>query len=318
MRFLKRPFVYGVIFSLLLTGFSSYALLDTFVIPHSVTTVSAASTNGATSGTESETSGSSDEDAESSSEQGAEAIQTETSYKDDNISISLDTIEAYDTTIYVADVQVSSAEYLKTAFAQDTFGTNITETTSSQAESKNAILAVNGDYYGANKSGYVIKNGKIYRDTVRSDTEYDDLAIYSDGSFKIVNESNVTAEELLEDGVTQLFAFGPALVENGQISVSEREEVGKAMASNPRTAIGMIDDLHYLIVVADGRSSASEGLSLYELAEIMQQYGCTTAYNLDGGGSSTMYFNGQVINQPTTNGKSFKERAVSDIVYIGY
>ena len=50
----------------------------------------------------------------------------------------------------------------------------------------------------------------------------------------------------------------------------------------------------------------------------MQEYGCTTAYNLDGGGSSTMYFNGQVINNPTTNGKTFKEREVSDIVYIGY
>ena len=285
MRFLKRPFVYGLIFSLLLTGFSSYVLLDTFVIPHSVTTVSAAESNSggtsdsgsggssltgkttdatstgeAASGKESRTSVSSEESTDNNG-QNTEAVQTETSYEDDNISINLDTIEAYDTTIYIADVQVSSAEYLKTAFAQDTYGTNITETTSSQAEAKNAILAVNGDYYGANKSGYVIKNGQIYRDTVRSDTEYDDLAIYSDGSFAIVNESDITAEELLDEGVTQLFAFGPALVENGEISVSENDEVGKAMASNPRTAIGIIDDLHYLIVVADGRSSASEGLS---------------------------------------------------------
>ena len=62
------------------------------------------------------------------------------------------------------------------------------------------------------------------------------------------------------------------------------------MASNPRTAIGVIGELHYLFVVADGRTSESEGLSLYELAQIMQKYGCITAYNLDGGGSSTLYF----------------------------
>ena len=50
----------------------------------------------------------------------------------------------------------------------------------------------------------------------------------------------------------------------------------------------------------------------------MQSLEATTAYNLDGGGSSTMYFNGEVINKPTTNGRSIKERSVSDIVYIGY
>lgn len=74
------------------------------------------------------------------------------------------------------------------------------------------------------------------------------------------------------------------------------------MTSNPRTAIGIIDECHYILVVSDGRTSESEGLSLYELATIMQDYGCTTAYNLDGGGSSTMYFLGEVVNKPTTNG----------------
>ena len=64
--------------------------------------------------------------------------------------------------------------------------------------------------------------------------------------------------------------------------------------------------------------SESEGLSLYQLAEVMKSYGAKTAYNLDGGGSSTLYFNGQVINKPTTGGNKISERAVSDIVYIGY
>ena len=100
--------------------------------------------------------------------------------------------------------------------------------------------------------------------------------------------------------------------------VSEDDEVGKAKTSNPRTAIGVIDDLHYLFVVSDGRTNESAGLSLLQLAEFMKELGVTTAYNLDGGGSSTMYFNGEVINNPTTNGRSIVERSVSDIVYIGY
>ena len=90
------------------------------------------------------------------------------------------------------------------------------------------------------------------------------------------------------------------------------------MQSNPRTAIGEIDAGHYLLVVTDGRTSQSAGLSLQELAEVMQSLGAKVAYNLDGGGSSTMVFQGRVVNQPTTNGRSIQERGVSDIVYIGY
>ena len=96
------------------------------------------------------------------------------------------------------------------------------------------------------------------------------------------------------------------------------KKVGQAMASNPRTAIGIIDENHYIIVVSDGRTSESKGLSLYQMAEVMKSYGVKTVYNLDGGGSSTLYFNGQVINKPTTGGNKISERAVSDIVYIGY
>ena len=246
------------------------------------------------------------------------ATVTNSSYKDENISINLTETTVNHTQVYVADVTVSSSEYLKTAFAQNSFGTNVTAKTSVTAADNDAILAVNGDYYGANSSGYVIRNGVVYRDTVRENSNNGDLAIYKDGSFKIIYEDQISAEQLVKDGVINLLAFGPALVENGEIAVGKNQEVGQAMASNPRTAIGIIDENHYIIVVSDGRTSESEGLSLYQLAEVMKSYGAKTAYNLDGGGSSTLYFNGQVINKPTTGGNKISERAVSDIVYIGY
>lgn len=192
----------------------------------------------------------------------------------------------------------------------------MTEKTSEIAESAGAILAINGDYYGAQEDGYVLRNGVLYRDTAASGQE--DIVIYEDGSFAIINEEDVTAEELLADGAQQILSFGPALVEDGAVVVSEDDEVGKAKTSNPRTAIGIMDALHYMFVVSDGRTDESAGLSLSQLAEFMQGLGVVTAYNLDGGGSSTMYFNGEVINNPTTSGRSIKERSVSDIVYIGY
>ena len=153
-------------------------------------------------------------DTSSGDESTKQATITTTSYEDDNIQITLDTLREYDTNIYVANITLSSSEYLKTASAQDTFGTNITEKTSSLAAEKNAILAINGDYYGANSRGYVIKNGTLYRDSVRDNADYGDLVIYEDGTFGIINENEVSAQQLIEDGVTNLFAFGPTLIKN--------------------------------------------------------------------------------------------------------
>ena len=303
MKFLKKRYAYASVVGLLLTGSFSYSMLKTFVLAETISTVAStsSSTNTATASQAAKT-----------------ATVTDSSYKDENISINLTETTVNNTQVYLADVTVSSSEYLKTAFAQNAFGTNVTAKTSETATDNNAILAVNGDYYGANSTGYVIRNGVVYRDTVRENSNNGDLAIYKDGSFKIIYEDQISAEQLVKDGVINLLAFGPALVENGEIAVGTNEEVGQAMASNPRTAIGIIDENHYIIVVSDGRTSESKGLSLYQMAEVMKSYGVKTAYNLDGGGSSTLYFNGQVINKPTTGGNRISERAVSDIVYIGY
>ena len=252
-----------------------------------------------------------------SSSASSDPVITDTSYSDGNISITITTYRENDTNIYVADVTLADASSLKTALAQGSYGRNVTETTSAIASEVSAILAINGDFYGSQESGYVIRDGVLLRsESAGSDQE--DLVIYSDGSFGIIREGDITAEELLAKGAQQVLCFGPALVENGEVAVSANEEVGKAMASNPRTAIGIIDSLHYVFVVSDGRTSESTGLSLQQLAEFMQnELGVTTAYNLDGGGSSTMVFEGNVVNQPTTNGDTIKERSVSDIVYIG-
>ena len=303
MKFLKKRYAYASIFGLLLTASFSYSMLKTFVIAETISTVSSASSSS---------------NAEAASKAAETATVTDTSYSDDNISVTLTEKTVSNTQVYIANVTVSSSEYLKTAFAQNTYGNNVTAKTSETAASNNAILAVNGDYYGANTTGYVIRNGIVYRDTVHEDSSNGDLAIYKDGSFKIIYEDQVSANQLVKEGVVNLLAFGPSLVENGEIVVDTNSEVGQSMSSNPRTAIGIIDENHYIIIVSDGRTSESEGLSLYQMAEIMKSYGVKTAYNLDGGGSSTLYFNGQVINKPTTNGNTISERSVSDIVYIGY
>ena len=284
------------LYVLALGVFTAYVLLNTFLVSRVYIQAAPAET------------------AEST--QSAEAVVTETEYQDGNISIRPSAYRVEDSAVYVADIQLASPEYLKTALADNAYGKNLTEKTSVMARSAGAILAINGDYYGVQESGYVLRNGVLYRDTPVSGKE--DLVIFADGSFRIIREDEISAQSLLEAGAEQILSFGPALVENGEVSVEKGQEVSRAKSSNPRTAIGIVEENHYVFVVSDGRTSDSQGLSLYELAEFMQSLGVTTAYNLDGGGSSTLYFNGQVVNQPTTNGKKIQERSVSDIVCIGY
>lgn len=303
--FIRRHW-WAVFYSVFLIAFTAYLAMDTFVITRVYTVVGSTAEDTATT----------DAEQKIKSDSGTEIVVSETSYSDENIQIMLTEYREYDTSIYVADIVLSSSEYLQTAFAQNAYGRNVTAKTSEIAEGVDAILAINGDYYGAQEEGYVLRNGVIYRNVAASGQV--DLVIYSEGNFAIINEEEITAEELLTDGAQQILSFGPALVEDGAVVVSEGDEVGKAKTSNPRTAIGIMDDLHYVFVVSDGRTDESAGLSLFQLAEFMKELGAVTVYNLDGGGSSTMYFNGEVINNPTTSGQKIKERSVSDIVYIGY
>ena len=337
----------GILYGVVLFSFSAYALLDTFVIPHPMQSVMASNVVAQT------TSSSIKESVEAAIQEkltGNTSVNTSTTeinltfdsssyentgttnsstltrvqtveggtvigeYSDSNTSITLKQYRAYDSDIYVADVTVSDVSVLKTALANNTYGRNITDTTSNIAEENNAILAINGDYYGARQAGYVIRNGNLYRNT---SGDRDALVITKTGEFEFVSENETSAEELLQSGAYQVLSFGPVLLADGEISVGENDEVGMAMASNPRTAIGYLGNNHYVFVVSDGRTSESAGLSLYELATFMKELGVTDAYNLDGGGSSTMVFKGEIINNPTTNGRSNQERSVSDIVYIG-
>lgn len=288
-------------YTVLLVGSSGLAVLDTLFISKSYTKFSNETTTTSQSSNSSDTS--------------TTTLNTATAYEDDSKAISIETYERNSTQIHVATVTIKGDASIKTALADQTYGRNVKAKTSTTAQSVNAVLAVNGDYYGARDAGYVIRNGQLLRSDSQ-DANQEDLVVYRDGSFEIIREGDITAHELLNKGAVQVLSFGPALIENSQVAVDSADEVGKAMASNPRTAIGIIDDKHYVLVVSDGRTDESKGLSLKELADFMKELKVTTAYNLDGGGSSTMYFNGQIINKPTTNGHNIEEREVSDIVYL--
>ena len=351
MNFIHKPYRYAICFSLALTLLLAWSLLSVFIIPKELeqpdeeyATIDLSQFTTAPPETSSEPSYiltlPSDEDdppvepsdtTDSATE--TEAITqaplpypiiTENSYLDEHISITIETIRRYGSDFHVAEIKIDDPQYLKTALAKDTYGLNIKEKTSVQAQRVGAILAVNGDYYGANDKGYVIRNGVIYRTSLRPSDDkrrkyFDDLAILWDGSLVPFDEKTTSIADLQSMGAVQVFGFGPTLVRDGEIVVTDGIEVGVSNPSgNPRTAIAQLGKGHYLLVVADGRTDQSKGPTLLELATVLRELGAVTAYNLDGGGSATMYFNGRLVNNPCTNWNDISEREVSDIVYIGY
>ena len=331
-NFITKPYRYAIVFSSLLILSVIFILLDTFVIPKSYQAIVPENQNIVDSGINNtdteEDSGTYDIDSELADDNttdendelsqqdntNTDSVITSDSYEDSNIKIKISTIRAYESNVYIADIEVSEVSYLKTALAGDVFGRNIKDTTSEIAEDHQAIFAINGDFYGFRDYGYVLRNGVLYRD-VAGDAEA--LLIDKDGDFSIVEESDFNLSNIDYSSLWQIMSFGPALINDGEVVVDGNSEVARSMTSNPRTAIGEISPLHYIIVVSDGRTDESTGLSLLELAQVFLDQGCTTAYNLDGGGASTMYFNGEIVNVPT-DGRTMKEREVSDIVYIGY
>ena len=375
-----KKFLIPLLFGIVLTSYTGYSLLDTFVIPKEQGKAEYSSYDfGLSSSSNSSSKSSSSKKSSSSSASSSnnsslpsssyefssmssatssittsdssivdssslidgyfsdKVILTDNLYIDQNlhIEISKEVIQTkhmqiknkmMDTIVYNADIRIRDLSHLSTALAHDKFGKNIVEHTSTMAERNKAIFACNGDYYGAQEAGYVLRNGTVFRDTKakvgKSRLQQEDLAILRDGSFETFYDKDVKLDEYVKKGAYQVFCFGPALVKDSKVSVKESDEVSTfSNLGNQRCGFGIFEPLHYLVSICDGRLDTKEdpsyGMSLYEMGNYLQSKGVKIGYNLDGGGSATFWFNGKVLNRPNSYGKDdIGEREISDCIYF--
>lgn len=254
-------------------------------------------------------------------EPNTKTIEETMTYEGETLKIQIDRwCYAFNNTelrFFVANVYTQRPDQLQTAFAGEQYSKDNAEATSAIAERHDAVLAINGDYYNyKDKNGLVIRNGVLYRDEAST---RDQLIISEDGTFTALPRGTYDAGEgqkYIDEHVVQSFTFGPLLVNDGEaVELPEKYIIStKDTIREPRTAIGQVDENHYVIIVADGRRDgwSDKGMTLQELQKVFVEQGCRVAYNLDGGGSATMILNGERVNK--TSGS--RERNVSDIIYF--
>lgn len=232
-------------------------------------------------------------------------------YKDDSIHVVIEKTTAYESTCFIAKVKIGHASQLRTETAAQTWEYRREANGERVAQRVNAILAVNGDYYSYISGGYMIRQGVLYRD--RPDASRDVLLIDDKGDFHIVPYS--TPENLApyrDKNIIDSFNFGPGLVIDGVIGKNLRNYYNGARENRQRVAIAQEGPLSYYVFVTEGRSDGSRGMTLKEFAEFVSTYPVKNAYNLDGGNSAHLIFNGVRLNA-----LGFPDvRDINDIVYF--
>ena len=227
------------------------------------------------------------------------------SYQTNRVRVSVDKMIYKDSVCYVADIWVSDISCFKTAFANNAYGQGIHSSFTSMQAGRKAVVAITGDYYSARAKGVVIRDGKLYRNSLNEDV----CVLYDDGVMETYTPEAFDINMAIERRALHAWSFGPSLLADGMPIEKFRSSV---KSENPRSAIGYFEPGHYCFVTVDGRQAGySVGLSLKDLSALFYNLGCKAAYNLDGGQTAMMMFQGTLVNQPYHGG-----RESSDILYI--
>lgn len=235
-------------------------------------------------------------------------IRDDTRYQSANVSVTLTQGRQYDADYYVADIYIKDIASFRHAFPDGRFNGGVRKL-STLAEQENAIVAVTGDYAIKFGAGIVIAEGKTLRE--KPNAQRDIGVLYKDGTMEVLKGKGVTVKKLnAEKEVWMTMLFGPNLLDKDGMPLQKTSS--QIRGKNPRTAVGYIEPGHYVLVVVDGRTQQNRGMTMLELSQLMFDLNCQAAYNLDGGQSAAMWFNGKIVNQPYNGG-----RQLADAFYIG-
>lgn len=244
-----------------------------------------------------------------------EVIETENSYRSENVCVTVERVEEPGLVYYVTDIYVSDLKYFRTASANGegdgSFDGGLA-TGAALSTRVNAIAAICGDHYYGRREGLVVRNGVLYRDT-----HFEDVCVlYTDGRMETLTDDELDIEAVKAANPWQVWSFGPGLLDAEGHAKSFADRQSNALGifpKNPRCAIGYYEPGHYCLVEIEGNRAGcfigSWGLDLNEMGVLFEKLGCKSAYNFDGGRSAALCWMGEQIS--VNYG-----RTISDIVYV--
>ena len=245
--------------------------------------------------------------------------QTENSYRSANVSIEVDKVSAgtADRPIvyYVADIYIKDLSSFRTALAyeykdQNQGSRKNVMSTLQLSELTGSLVAISGDNYTFRKEGLIaVRNGvEWYNQTPLAD---DICVLYYDGTMETYRADDTRADQIAaiyDKKPYQIWTFGPELLIDGEVPGQFYKN-----NENPLSGVGYYEPGHYCFILVDGRQSGySWGMNYTQFAQVFKDLGCKVAYNLDGGDTAVMTFNGAWRSQPQDQ----KPRDTSDILYI--
>ena len=243
------------------------------------------------------------------------APNTQVRYYLDETILAITWKEPVGRTMYtVSEVKIAHPSQFRRFLTGNEYGSPIRKTTSSMAASVNAVVASSGDFYGFRQMGIIVYDGVVRRcDPSKVDTCY----INEDGNMLFSYRGELPNMEAAQDFVDEnnirfSLAFGPALVDNGEICLINSYVLGEVFDRYARAGLGQLDDLHYILVAANAEQPYSFAVTILDFQKQMAAYGCKMAYALDGGQTAVIVHNDKVINNVVYG----EQRNVSDIIYF--
>ena len=213
-----------------------------------------------------------------------------------------------------AEVKVAHGSQLRRKLAEDSYSSSVQLYASDMANASNAVVAMNGDFYAFRDLGITAYQRKLYRN---NPAQVDSCFFTASGDMLFSRAGELMgegeAERFMEQNdVVFAVAFGPVLVDNGELQYCSGYPIGEINTEYSRSCIAMTDDLHYLLMTINHTPDARPRATINELARIIYSKNIWKAYTLDGGQTAEIIMMGGPINHVDFG----EERAVSDIIYF--
>lgn len=214
----------------------------------------------------------------------------------------------------ISEVKIAHASQFRRFLADGQYGSDKQYTTTEMSASVNAVVASSGDFYKFRSYGTIVYGGEVQRfeghyvDTCFINDDGDLVFSYRD---QFANEEE--AKQFVQDNNVRFsLAFGPVLVDNGEVKTTASYALGEVGSEYSRAALCQMDSLHYLLVNSCGEGSYQGRQTINTFAKYIGELGCQKAYALDGGQTTVITMDDQMISSVDYG----TQRRISDIIYF--